>query len=164
METRHVVFIGCSNKNRFPEEFGQEPETRSNPCQPTCSFKEQFHEIFYCLNPHTHGSLSSSLSQGLWAGGRICPRPWELEPVKRPNVEEGWENHIRPWERRSMSSPTCLTPPPPHPVLWTQKKAKISRILATLWHFGHEDLVETKLIIIICNKSIGKAFFIVWKF
>jgi hypothetical protein len=41
---------------------------------------------------------------------------------------------------------------------------KIGTVSATAWHFGPEDLVTAKFIIIVCKKSMGRAFKIFEKF
>ncbi len=46
------------------------------------------------------------------------------------------------------------------PVWHTHKKIKIAAIHSITWHFGQEDLVRTKLLIIVGEKSLNKAFYI----
>ncbi len=40
----------------------------------------------------------------------------------------------------------------------TQKPTKIGPISKNAWHFGLEDLVKTKFIIIYCKKNMDRAF------
>jgi hypothetical protein len=41
----------------------------------------------------------------------------------------------------------------------TQRNAKTAKVHSIAWHFGHEDLVKTKLLIKVCKKNMDKAFY-----
>jgi hypothetical protein len=51
----------------------------------------------------------------------------------------------------------ATAPLPPRSVLHTQKQAKIGTVSKTACRFGPEDLVKTKVVIIACKKSMGRA-------
>jgi hypothetical protein len=60
---------------------------------------------------------------------------------------------------RGRAKAAIATAPPPHKDLCdTQKPAKIGAVSATTWHFGPEDLVKTKFIIICCKMSMDSLF------
>jgi hypothetical protein len=88
--------------------------------------------------------------------GHICLQPWEMEA-------KCWE--VRAKSDLAVRALQYQPSPPPHPpqhwwFLWhTQKRLKSSAVNATAWHFGHKDLVKTRLFIIIHEKSMGTAIY-----
>ncbi len=92
----------------------------------------------------------SLLFHRLWADLPTAVRDGFCKEVKRGEVWSKSDLALGGLQYKSV--------PPASPPRDTQKPAKIGALNITACHFGPEHLVNTKLIRIVCKKSIGTEF------